>query len=210
MRSASEVGSGVFVATSRKMSTNFTILVGDGHALLVDPAWLPDELDAIAADINDEHLAVIGGFATHAHHDHLLWHPSFGSAPRWASEQTAALAVGERSWLVHQLGSSLPPHLVDLMGQVRGVPESIPKTSVPAGLEIELIVHNGHAPGDRGPSERARAPVRPRPAGGSDQATDPSENAARQRCRDGARSVLPPRQSGTRPWRHFAPRIHPR
>jgi glyoxylase-like metal-dependent hydrolase (beta-lactamase superfamily II) len=147
MRRASEVMPGVFVATSRKMFTTSVILVGGDDALLVDPAWLPDELEATGADIDGLHLRVIGGFATHAHHDHLLWHPAFGLGPRWASETTAALAAAGRSSLVEQLGSSFPRHLVDLMGRVQGVSENIPLESVPAGFDIELIIHDGHAPG---------------------------------------------------------------
>ena len=91
-----EVADGVLVATSGVMSTTSTVLCRDGEALLIDPAWKPDELDAIADELDARGLRVIGGFATHAHHDHLLWHPRFGSAPRWASRATAALARDER------------------------------------------------------------------------------------------------------------------
>ena len=147
MPRAMEVAPGVLVATSRIMLTNSTILAGDDDALLVDPAWLPDELDAIGADLHDRRLAVVGGFATHAHQDHLLWHPAFGFAPRWASDTTAALAAAERTSLVERLGSSFPEPLVDLMGHVQAVGASIPTESVPAGFDVELIIHNGHAPG---------------------------------------------------------------
>ncbi|UJP09060.1 MBL fold metallo-hydrolase [Microbacterium sp. KUDC0406] len=141
-----EVAPGVLIATSRKMSTNSTLLVGGSDVLLVDPAWMPDELDALASEIRRRGLRVIGGFATHAHQDHLLWHPDFGAAPRWASARTAALAASEREALVSFLGADFPAHLVELMGRVRAA-EAIPAVSVPAGFEVELIVHDGHAPG---------------------------------------------------------------
>lgn len=141
-----EVAPGVLVATSRRMSTNSTLLVSGSEVLLIDPAWMPDELDALASEIARRGLHVIGGFATHAHHDHLLWHPDFGDAPRWASSRTAELATSEREALVSFLGDDFPTELVALMGQVRTV-DRIPAESVPAGFEIEVIVHDGHAPG---------------------------------------------------------------
>ncbi|GAA1449023.1 MBL fold metallo-hydrolase [Leifsonia poae] len=147
MKRCSEVAPGVFVATSRKMLTTSTMLVGQGDALLIDPAWLPDELDAIAASIRERQLNVVGGFATHAHYDHLLWHPGFGEAPRWASAKTAQLADLERPALVKQLGAGFPRQLVNVMGRVRAVDGRIPAASVPDGFEVELIVHDAHAPG---------------------------------------------------------------
>jgi glyoxylase-like metal-dependent hydrolase (beta-lactamase superfamily II) len=123
------------------MLTTSTVLVGGGEAFLVDPAWMPDELAALAAFVGE--LRVVGGFATHAHHDHLLWHPGFGDAPRWASARTAELARSERSELVDSLGG-FPPALVELMGRVHAVADGIPES---AGFEIELVVHDGHAPG---------------------------------------------------------------
>ncbi|MDQ4212796.1 MBL fold metallo-hydrolase [Microbacterium capsulatum] len=141
-----DVAPRALVATSRRMLMNTTVLVGDGEALLVDPGWLPDELDALASALAAEGLSVIGGFATHAHHDHLLWHPGLGAVPRYASPRTAELAVSERSTLVKCLDADFPADLVELMGRVTGADE-IPESSVPEGFEIEPIVHDGHAPG---------------------------------------------------------------
>ncbi|WP_239065794.1 MBL fold metallo-hydrolase [Microbacterium hibisci] len=142
-----EVAEGVLVATSRAMSTTSTVLCGAGEALLIDPAWRPDELDALADELEARGLRVVGGFATHAHHDHLLWHPRFGAPPRWASTTTAVLARDERATLVAQLGGDFPPALVDLMGRVEGTDAAIPGSSVPHGFAPELVVHDGHAPG---------------------------------------------------------------
>lgn len=138
MRFLREVAPGVLVATSRIMQTTSTVVVASGRALLIDPAWMPDELDALAAELRARGLTVAEGFATHAHHDHLLWHPEFGSVPRWASARTAALARDERDALVAALGAEFPAELVELMGRVdAGSPV----------FDVELIVHDGHAPG---------------------------------------------------------------
>jgi glyoxylase-like metal-dependent hydrolase (beta-lactamase superfamily II) len=147
MRELIEVADGVLVATSAIMSTTSTLLVGDGEALLIDPCWLPSELDGLADAIDDRGLTVVGGFSTHAHYDHLLWHERFGAAPRWASRATAALARDGRAELLEGLGADFPLPLAELMGRVRGVDAGIPASSVPRGFAPELVIHDGHAPG---------------------------------------------------------------
>ncbi|MBD3940480.1 MBL fold metallo-hydrolase [Microbacterium sp. NEAU-LLC] len=147
MRELIEVADGVSVATSAIMSTTSTVLARDGAALLIDPSWLPSELEGLADVLDARALNVVGGFATHAHHDHLLWHERFGAAPRWASAATAALARDERAALLEFLGAEFPRPLADLMGRVEGVDAVIPADSVPSGFAPELVVHDGHAPG---------------------------------------------------------------
>jgi glyoxylase-like metal-dependent hydrolase (beta-lactamase superfamily II) len=138
MSSLREVSPGVLVATSRVMQTNTTVVVASGRALVIDPAWLPDELDALAGALRERGLTVVEGFSTHAHHDHLLWHPAFGDVPRWASARTAELARDEREALVAALGAEFPTELVELMGRVdAGFP----------GFGVVPVVHDGHAPG---------------------------------------------------------------
>lgn len=146
MRELIEVAPGVLVATSRVMSTTSTMLLGAGEALLVDPSWLPGELEGLAEELTGRGSRVVGGFATHAHHDHLLWHPGFGTAPRYASRMTAHLASEERSALVEGLGADFPADLVELMGRVEGV-DSLPGAATPRGFAPELVIHDGHAPG---------------------------------------------------------------
>ncbi|PJI91120.1 MBL fold metallo-hydrolase [Luteimicrobium subarcticum] len=151
-RSLVEVAPGVLVATSRTMTTTSTLLAGGSDVLLVDPAWHPDELDGLVAAVRGRGLCVVGGLATHAHHDHLLWHPGFGDAPRWASVATARLAQDGREAMVAELRAldDLPAHLADLVGRVRAVPDdppALPAESVPPGFAPELVVHDGHAPG---------------------------------------------------------------
>ncbi|ALJ20841.1 MBL fold metallo-hydrolase [Microbacterium sp. No. 7] len=140
-----DVAPGVRVFTSRTMLTTSTVLHRGGSALLVDPAWHADELSAIADDLDARGLRVAGGVATHAHHDHLLWHPRFGDAPRWASPRAAAVARGTRDELIAQLGDDLPAALVALMGRVDAMTAG-PLRVVP-GLDVELVAHDGHAPG---------------------------------------------------------------
>ena len=113
-----EVADGVLVTTSAIEATTSAVVVRDGAALLVDPAWLPTELVALADLLDDRGLTVAAGFSTHAHHDHLLWHPRFGDVPRWASRRTAELAVSERPALLEHMGPGWPPEVLALFAQV--------------------------------------------------------------------------------------------
>jgi len=135
----------VGVTTSRRESTTSTVVVTDGSALLVDPAWEPDELDWMAADLAAAGITVTAGFATHAHHDHVLWHPGFGDAPRFASAQVAHVAAEERAQLVGALGPDWPAGLGDLVGRLRPVDSVL--TWSAAAAEVTMITHSSHAPG---------------------------------------------------------------
>jgi glyoxylase-like metal-dependent hydrolase (beta-lactamase superfamily II) len=87
-----EVAPGILVRTSRNDVTTSTVVVGPDHTcLLIDPAWDPDELEAIAAELATRSLRATVGLSTHFHHDHVLWHTAFGDVPRWASAATVAM-----------------------------------------------------------------------------------------------------------------------
>jgi len=137
------VADGVGVTISRRELTTSTVVVSGASALLVDPAWDPDELDWIATSLAAEHLSVTAGFSTHAHHDHLLWHPGFGEGPRWASAETAMVTADRRREFVAALGE-WPDDLAELVGRVRAVDgDRVPW----AGPETRLIVHDAHTAG---------------------------------------------------------------
>ena len=143
-----EVARDVFVLTSSKYDTTSTIVRRDTGALLIDPAWTTDELDDIATWLSEQHCTVTAGFATHAHHDHMLWHPQFGDAPRWASAKSAEMALEWRGELDQQL-DEYPLEWPNPLDGIRALDGSaIPSPFGPAGDEdIELVVHDGHAPG---------------------------------------------------------------
>jgi glyoxylase-like metal-dependent hydrolase (beta-lactamase superfamily II) len=132
------------VTTSRREHTTSTLVLAGTEALLIDPAWDPDELAWIADDLRDGGITVAAGFATHAHHDHLLWHPWWRSATRWASVPTARVASQRRGDLIAALGAGWPEELTALVGTV--TPTSEPRLPW-AGPPIELITHDGHAAG---------------------------------------------------------------
>ncbi|MFD6133868.1 MBL fold metallo-hydrolase [Isoptericola sp. NPDC060257] len=155
----------VLVRTARRLHTTTTLVLappgsGDGGcaALLVDPAWEPDELVAVADGVDARGGRVVAGYATHAHHDHLLWHPRLGlDVPRWATARAARVARRERARLLAEAradaerygGAGHPAEVLDLLGRVAPVPATARGVPDPDGVlpPTELVVHDGHAPG---------------------------------------------------------------
>ena len=138
----------MFVLTSSLYDTTSTIIRRDASALLVDPAWTVDELDDIARWLNEHDCVVTCGFATHAHTDHMLWHPSFGDAPRWASPKSVEMAAAWRDEMLPFL-EHYPAEWPNPFESIRPLDGlTIPQPFGSDGAEaIELLVHDGHAPG---------------------------------------------------------------
>jgi glyoxylase-like metal-dependent hydrolase (beta-lactamase superfamily II) len=143
MRPVVEVAGNVFVATSRQDVTTSTLVVEGSDVLLVDPAWQPDELQQLAGLVTERGWTVTAGVATHAHHDHVLWHPDFGTAPRFASPTTCQLADEHRAELLAGLGDDWPAELATLVGRLTPADAAV----VPFTEPVELVEHDGHAPG---------------------------------------------------------------
>lgn len=142
-----EVAAGVFVATSSRESTTSTAVVSGSDCVLIDPAWTPSELDLLARAASERGWHMTAGFATHAHYDHLLWHPDFGNVARWASRKTAALAAEHRNelWRALDAGTGYPGWYRDQFARVTALPGT--QAPAPSGETIEAVVHDGHAPG---------------------------------------------------------------
>jgi glyoxylase-like metal-dependent hydrolase (beta-lactamase superfamily II) len=145
------LGDRVYLATSRRYVTNSTVLLdGAGGALVVDPAWDPDELAAIPADLAALGLRAVAGVATHVHYDHVLWHPELGDVPRWASPWTAREVVEHRDRVLAPLVGDFPPELIELAGRLTPLPDCgtrPPTYHVPwAGPELLCHQHDAHAP----------------------------------------------------------------
>jgi len=140
----SELAPGVWVATSRRYATTSTVLLdGRGGAAVVDPAWDPDELAAIPADLSELGVRCLAGLATHEHYDHVMWHPDLGEVPRWATAGTVAHLSQERERLLAPLAEYLTPDLIDLAGRL----EPLPGDRLPwDGPSARCIVHDAHAP----------------------------------------------------------------
>ncbi len=140
-----KVATGLLVATSRKYELNSVVVLGqNGGVLLVDPGWPQDELDEIAADLAQQSLTPVAGFSTHAHHDHLLWHPEFGDVPRWASPDTVRLAGSHRDEILEALGPDYRDEVLALTGRV----SALPGLDIPwLGPQSDVVLHDAHIDG---------------------------------------------------------------
>lgn len=150
MRRLVEVAPQVFVATASQYTTTSTVLVVDDRAVVIDPAWTPAELDALAADVADLGLTVTAGFATHAHRDHVLWHPGLSSPRRWASPRTVSFAAETRDEMVAALGGDLTPELEPLFACLTALEGDVlvePFGDRYPDEQLRAVVHDGHAPG---------------------------------------------------------------
>ncbi|HMH58670.1 MAG TPA: MBL fold metallo-hydrolase [Galbitalea sp.] len=140
-----EVAAGLLVATSRTDSLNSVVILGqNGDVLLVDPGWQQDELDDLADELSARSLKPVVGLATHAHHDHLFWHPDFGDVPRWASPDTVRIAGSHRDELLAALGDGYRAEVLALTGRV----SALPGLDIPwLGPEADVLLHNAHIVG---------------------------------------------------------------
>lgn len=136
---------GVWVARARQYATLTTVLLdGAGGAVVVDPAWDPDELAAIPADLAALGVRCVAGVATHEHYDHVLWHPGLGEVPRWTSDRTADRLATDRDAILAPAAEFLTPDLLAVAGRLR----PLPGATLPwAGPEARVIEHDAHAPG---------------------------------------------------------------
>jgi glyoxylase-like metal-dependent hydrolase (beta-lactamase superfamily II) len=143
----------VLIHQSEFCQTNAVVVQGRAGVLLVDPGVLSDEMTCLANDLSDLGETVVVGFSTHPHWDHLLWHSSLGTAPRYGTARCVA-TVQERlpdAGAKARVTKFMPPDIVDevpldLLGLLTGLPaetEQIPWD----GPEVRIIEHQAHAPG---------------------------------------------------------------
>jgi glyoxylase-like metal-dependent hydrolase (beta-lactamase superfamily II) len=148
-----QVAEGVLIHQSEFLQTNTVVVQGRAGVLLIDPGVLGDEMACLANDLSDSGQAVVTGFSTHPHWDHLLWHASLGTAPRYGTARCAATVRDRLSdaGAKARIAQFIPPDIVeqvplDLLGLITGLPadtEQIPWD----GPQVRIIEHQAHAPG---------------------------------------------------------------
>jgi len=149
-----QVAERVWVHESEFMQSNAVVVQGDAGVLLVDPGVRTDELACLATDLAGSGQAVVAGFSTHPHWDHLLWDVRLGAAPRYGTARCAAV-IGARlsdpEWKAAVAGM-IPPEIVeqvpldDVFGRVTGLPAETKR--IPwDGPGVRILEHHAHAPG---------------------------------------------------------------
>ena len=141
------VADGVLVHESEFCQSNAVVVQAPNGALLIDPGVLEGEINCLANDLADSAQAVVAGFSTHPHWDHLLWHPALGAPVRWS---TAACAETARERLSHGIDrgrAGIPEEVsLDLLGVITGLP--IGGMELPwDGPAVRIIEHQAHAQG---------------------------------------------------------------
>jgi glyoxylase-like metal-dependent hydrolase (beta-lactamase superfamily II) len=148
-----QVADRVLIHESKFCQSNAVVVSGRAGALLIDPGVLGDELACLASDLSASGQAVVAGFSTHPHWDHLLWHPALGAAPRYGTAGCAAV-VRERlsdAGAHARVRTLIPADIVDevpldLLGDVTGLPAEA--TDIPwDGPRVRIIEHQAHAHG---------------------------------------------------------------
>ncbi|QGH70616.1 MBL fold metallo-hydrolase [Pseudactinotalea sp. HY158] len=130
------------VVTSAVMRTNSVVISHGDDVIVVDPAWTTAELDRLAARLRGRR--VVCGWSTHAHHDHMLWHPGLGAGPRYATPAAARLALEHQPKLQQAATAHVSWELVPHVGRVE-VYEG--RTLDWDGPRVEIVTHDGHSPG---------------------------------------------------------------
>lgn len=148
-----QVAEGVLVHESEFIQSNSVVVQGRDGVLLIDPGITSDEMAELANDLRELGQPVVAGFSTHPDWDHVLWHASFGDAPRYG---TARCAAALRDLLSHadwtdRVAEGLPPEYaedipMDLLGLVTGLPATA--AQIPwDGPKVRILEHQAHAPG---------------------------------------------------------------
>ena len=108
---------------------------------------------ALANDLRKLGQPVVAGFSTHPHWDHLLWHASLGTAPRYGTARCAATVRDRLSdaGAKARIAGMIPPDIVeqvplDLLGLITGLPADTAR--IPwDGPQVRILEHQAHAPG---------------------------------------------------------------
>ena len=148
-----QVAEGVLIHESEFCQSNAVVVHGRAGVLLIDPGIQGNEMDCLANDLSSSGQAVVAGFSTHPHWDHLLWHARLGAAPRYGTARCAAtvrVQLSDVRWRA-RIAEWIPPDIagqvpLDLLGLITGLPAEMAR--VPwDGPQIRIVEHQGHAPG---------------------------------------------------------------
>ncbi|RZS66336.1 glyoxylase-like metal-dependent hydrolase (beta-lactamase superfamily II) [Agromyces ramosus] len=148
-----QVAEGVLVHKSEFIQSNSIVVQGRDGVLLIDPGITSDEMAELGSDLRALGKPVVAGFSTHPDWDHVLWHASFGDAPRYGTARCAASLhdlLSHADWK-DRVAEGLPPEYaeeipMDRLGLVTGLPAEAAR--IPwNGPDVRIIEHRAHAPG---------------------------------------------------------------
>jgi glyoxylase-like metal-dependent hydrolase (beta-lactamase superfamily II) len=148
-----QVAEGVLIHQSEFCQSNAVVVHGRAGVLLIDAGIYGSEMACLANDLSDAGQAVVAGFSTHPHWDHVLWHARFGAAPRYGTARCAAAIRDQLSgphWK-DSIAGWIPPDIAgqiswDLFGLITGLPADTAR--IPwDGPQVRIVEHQAHAAG---------------------------------------------------------------
>ncbi|MGO9781147.1 MAG: MBL fold metallo-hydrolase [Streptosporangiaceae bacterium] len=148
-----QVAAGVLIHESEFCQSNAVVVQGRAGVLLIDPGVQGSEMACLATDLGELGQAVVAGFSTHPHWDHLLWHAGLGAAPRYGTARCADIAqtlLSDAGWEA-RIVEWIPPDIaeqvpLDLLGRITGLPAEMAR--IPwDGPQVRIVEHQAHAPG---------------------------------------------------------------
>src|SRR3954451_10382932 len=120
-----QVAQGVWVHQSEFLESNAVLVRGADGMLLIDAGIHSDEMVRLAHDLSEMGQAVVAGFSTHPHWDHLLWQASFGGAPRYGTALCATTARDRLAGGIDTVRLGIPEDVpLELLGNITGLPEA--------------------------------------------------------------------------------------
>jgi glyoxylase-like metal-dependent hydrolase (beta-lactamase superfamily II) len=122
-----QVAEGVLVNQSNFLQTNAVVAQGRAGVLPIDPGVRGDEMTCLANDLRELGQPVVAGISTHPHWDHLLWHASLGTAPRYGTARRAATVRDRLSdaGAKARIAGMIPPDIVEQEASVRRLGVSV-------------------------------------------------------------------------------------
>jgi glyoxylase-like metal-dependent hydrolase (beta-lactamase superfamily II) len=141
-----QVSAHCWVRQSEFCQSNSVIVTGDEGVLAVDPGVTGAELTMLSQELRALGLNPTLGFTTHPHWDHMLWARHLGQAPRWATARAVDHAHAHVADARAKATRLAPGNETELIGQLTALPVGT-DTLEWAGPVVEILEHNGHAPG---------------------------------------------------------------
>src|SRR5262249_53752921 len=143
----------VQVHVSEFCESNAVVVDGRDGVLLVDPGIRGGEIGCLATGLADSGRAVVAGFSTHPHWDHVLWDARLGAAPRYGTARCAEAMRALRAdphW-ADRVATVLPPDIADQVPlDLLGLVEALPAGTVRVpwdGPDVRIVEHQAHASG---------------------------------------------------------------
>ncbi len=141
-----QVSAHCWVSQSEFCRSNAVVVTGEEDVLVVDPGVTGAELTRLSQQVRALGLTPTMGFCTHTHWDHMLWSSELGDGPRWATQRAVEYAQAQLEQARAEAARLAAGTDLQLIGHLTALPVGA-TTLAWAGPVVEVVEHDGHAPG---------------------------------------------------------------